>query len=149
MSTLDEAMMGVVDLTTTNIKGITGPTMLSICANAYEPLVIVHMDGRLEYGPNYDPDKAAQVFWEAVARWGPVGEATVETAAKAIRDEAAEAEVARLREALTAIAQGYPVEVSKDRYIMVENPKHQPDDGSNPFLLIDVAALQTGSKNDG
>ncbi len=39
--------------------------------------------------------------------------------------------------ALRAVAQGYPIETQDDRYIVVENPKYQPDDGSNPKLVID------------
>lgn len=32
------------------------------------PLVTIHPDGHLEYGPNYDPDEAARTFWDAVQR---------------------------------------------------------------------------------
>jgi hypothetical protein len=31
-------------------------------------LVIISQDGTLQYGPNYKPDEAAIVFWEAMAR---------------------------------------------------------------------------------
>jgi hypothetical protein len=32
------------------------------------PLVIISPDGTLQYGPNYKPDEAAMIFWEAMAR---------------------------------------------------------------------------------
>jgi hypothetical protein len=31
-----------------------------------QPTVTVHHDGRLEYGPGYQPDEAARLFWQAV-----------------------------------------------------------------------------------
>lgn len=31
-------------------------------------LVVIHADGTMEYGQGYDPDGAAMVFWEAMAR---------------------------------------------------------------------------------
>lgn len=33
--------------------------------------VAIHPDGRLEYGPDYQPDEAARTFWEAVQRFTP------------------------------------------------------------------------------
>ena len=42
---------------------------------------------------------------------------------------------------LKAIAEGYPTRGELDRYVIVDNPKYQPDDGSNPSLVIDVDAL--------
>lgn len=51
----------------------------------------------------------------------------------------------RLTEAqrgLRALAEGYRFEGSADdRYVFVENPGYQPDDGSSPNLTIDVFAL--------
>lgn len=35
-------------------------------SNNSEPLVSLKMDGTIEYGPNYTPDEAARVFWEAL-----------------------------------------------------------------------------------
>ncbi|WP_097865874.1 hypothetical protein [Streptomyces sp. rh34] len=35
------------------------------------PLVTIHPDGRLEYGPGYEPDEAARLFWDAMRRWAP------------------------------------------------------------------------------
>ena len=34
-------------------------------------LVKVYFDGRLEFGPNYTPDKTARIFWEAMAGYAP------------------------------------------------------------------------------
>ncbi len=42
---------------------------------------------------------------------------------------------------LAAIAQGYPVQGRDDRYIVVENPDYQPDNGSDPNLVLDTAVL--------
>lgn len=44
-------------------------------------------------------------------------------------------------DALNAIAQGYPITVADDRYIVVENPDYMEDRGDNPYLLIDVFNL--------
>lgn len=52
-----------------------------------------------------------------------------------------ETENTRLREALKAIAEGYAITVHDDRYITVDNPRYQPDNGSAPKLVIDTAAL--------
>lgn len=35
------------------------------------PLVTIHPDGRLEYGPGYEPDEAARQFWLAMQRYAP------------------------------------------------------------------------------
>lgn len=68
-------------------------------------------------------------------------ERTYETgrlAAEAIA--AKDAELAKLRDHMKLIAQGYLSEVRDDRYIVIENPEFQPDDGTNPFVVIDVMA---------
>lgn len=44
----------------------------------------------------------------------------------------------QLLAALRAIAEGYPVERSDDRYITVENPDYRPHDGSDPSICIDI-----------
>jgi hypothetical protein len=46
-------------------------------------------------------------------------------------------------EALQAIAEGYPMRVEQDRYIVVENPSFAPDNGAAPSLVIDTHALAT------
>jgi len=43
--------------------------------------------------------------------------------------------------ALRAIAGGYPIRLSGDRYIFVENPEFKPDNGQDPLLCIDVDLL--------
>lgn len=35
------------------------------------PLVTVHPDGRVEYGPDVDLDAAARTFWDTIGRWVP------------------------------------------------------------------------------
>lgn len=35
------------------------------------PLVTIHPDGTLDYGPGYTPDEAARCFWEALRRLAP------------------------------------------------------------------------------
>lgn len=35
------------------------------------PLVTIHPDGRLEYGPGYEQGEAARLFWEAMRQWAP------------------------------------------------------------------------------
>jgi|SRR5690348_2341492 len=37
-------------------------------------LVTIHLDGTIEYGKDYTPDKAAKVFWEALGRDMPCKE---------------------------------------------------------------------------
>jgi len=44
--------------------------------------------------------------------------------------------------ALMAIAEGNEIDVFMDRYIRVENPDFREDDGSDPYLTIDVAAFK-------
>lgn len=39
---------------------------LSICAGGFNPMVIIHPDGRIEYGEGYTPDAAAKIFWDAL-----------------------------------------------------------------------------------
>jgi len=54
------------------------------------------------------------------------------------------AERDRLRDVLPAlkvIAEGYPITVDQDQFIVVENPAYLPDDGSDPNIVIDVFAL--------
>lgn len=35
------------------------------------PLVTIHPDGTLDYGPGYTPDEAARCFWDALRRLAP------------------------------------------------------------------------------
>lgn len=45
-----------------------GQNDLVIRTSASRLLVCIKPDGSLEYGPEYHPDEAAQVFWEVMAR---------------------------------------------------------------------------------
>lgn len=36
-----------------------------------QPLVTINPDGRLEYGPGYEPDEAARLFWDAIQHFAP------------------------------------------------------------------------------
>lgn len=49
-----------------------------------------------------------------------------------------EAKPTKFLRALQAIAEGYVVAGKDDRYIVVANPKHREDDGSDKSLVIDV-----------
>lgn len=53
------------------------------------------------------------------------------------RDDAV-TELARMKSALKLIAEGYLVQVRDDRYVVIENPDFQPDNGSDPFIVIDT-----------
>lgn len=44
------------------------PGVMSIGTGRHGILVSINPDGSLEYGENYEPDEAARVFWEAMAR---------------------------------------------------------------------------------
>ena len=44
------------------------PPLISIMRADQNPLVTIHTDGRMEFGPDYEPDEAARVFWDAVQR---------------------------------------------------------------------------------
>ena len=50
------------------------PSMLQINGSHNEMLVAIKQDGTIEYGPNYTPDEAARVFWEAIAGYSPYKE---------------------------------------------------------------------------
>lgn len=42
---------------------------------------------------------------------------------------------------LELIAQGYPVKGEEDRFILVENPKYRPDNGANPYLVLNLPRI--------
>lgn len=54
------------------IKQPEPPTALTICPGG-KMMVTVHMDGRLEYGEDYNPDDAARIFWNAMRCHMPSG----------------------------------------------------------------------------
>jgi hypothetical protein len=51
----------------------------------------------------------------------------------------------KLSKTLKAIAEGYKIQTLDDRYILVENPDYRPDNGSDPYLLIDTFNLIEGN----
>jgi len=102
-----------------NISNTLGPSSITI-----QSLVTIRPNGVIEYGPDYTPDAAAKVFWEALGNSMPadrkrVGELQAEisrltenqllqdsaTAAVMERAEKAEAELSALR----SQPQGEPV----------------------------------------
>ncbi|MFC8986037.1 hypothetical protein [Streptomyces sp. NPDC057115] len=57
-------------LTTDQTAGITVappiPPTIVISGGDGTPMVKIHPNGTLEYGPNYDPNEAARRFWDAM-----------------------------------------------------------------------------------
>jgi hypothetical protein len=47
------------------------PPIVHITGTNGQPLVSIHPDGRTEFGEDYQPDEAAQAFWDAVQRLTP------------------------------------------------------------------------------
>jgi hypothetical protein len=43
------------------------PTIAILGEDGRTPLVTIHPNGTLEYGPDYTPDEAARAFWDALA----------------------------------------------------------------------------------
>lgn len=54
---------------------------------------------------------------------------------------------AELKNALKAIAEGHPIRCEDDRYIVVENPAFHQDDGSDPYIVIDVTEVADTLRN--
>lgn len=57
----------VMQITATNVTSAASITIPGTAG----PLVTIRPDGRLEYGPGYEPDEAARLFWDAMRRWAP------------------------------------------------------------------------------
>lgn len=53
--------------------GLTQPAPpdIIIASGDGGPLVTIHPNGELEYGPDYTPDEAARAFWDALRRLAP------------------------------------------------------------------------------
>ena len=49
----------------------------------------------------------------------------------------AEDENRKLRQMMKIIAEGYDVRADYDRYVIVKNPAHAPDNGIDPYLVWD------------
>lgn len=47
------------------------PQTITITGADNAPLVTIHPDGTLDYGPDYTPDAAAHAFWEAMRCYMP------------------------------------------------------------------------------
>jgi hypothetical protein len=47
------------------------PPRIVIPGDDGHPLVTIHPNGTLEYGPTYQPDEAAQQFWDALRHYMP------------------------------------------------------------------------------
>lgn len=45
------------------------PQTITITGADNAPLVTIHPDGTLDYGPDYTPDAAAHAFWDAMRRY--------------------------------------------------------------------------------
>lgn len=47
------------------------PDTITINGEDGQPLVTIHPDGQLDYGPGYTPDEAARRFWDAMRYYMP------------------------------------------------------------------------------
>lgn len=47
------------------------PPDITILGEDGAPLVTIHPNGELEYGPGYEPDEAARRFWDAIRHLAP------------------------------------------------------------------------------
>ena len=45
------------------------PALMIAYEDGERPLVTIHQDGTITYGPDYTPDKAAEAFFSAVAEY--------------------------------------------------------------------------------
>lgn len=50
------------------LRKLAGPGDLIIGTSAKRLLAVIKANGQIEFGPEYRPDEAAQVFWRALAR---------------------------------------------------------------------------------
>lgn len=58
----------VPDTTAENLRAQVQPGDLVIGTSRERVLAIIKADGQVEFGPDYKPDEAAMVFWEAMGR---------------------------------------------------------------------------------
>lgn len=67
------ALTGKITMTNTDIQAvqIAPPPTISMQASNGRMLWAIHPDGRMEFSDEYQPDEAAQAFWDAVQRWAP------------------------------------------------------------------------------
>jgi hypothetical protein len=53
------------------VQIVQPPDTITINGEDGQPLVTIHSNGELEYGPNYTPDEAARTFWDALRHLAP------------------------------------------------------------------------------
>jgi len=57
--------------------------------------------------------------------------------------------ITTVRAALVAMAEGAPYEFNDEGFLVVGNPDHAPDQGTDPFIVVDVYALGSPPSEDG
>ena len=63
----EEPLPRTSSIPTTTIPAITYPKNLVITSEKLGTMVTISMeDGSITYGPNYKPDEAAKIFWDAL-----------------------------------------------------------------------------------
>jgi hypothetical protein len=88
------------------------PPIIAVHGDDNTLMIAIHPDGHLEYGPSYQPDDAARLFWAAVeqharnAQYGAPMNARVNAHLRA--GEEAEHKVARLDQMATAWLERLP-----------------------------------------
>ena len=60
-----------VDLESMTIAVDNPPNIFTINGENCEPLVTLHLDGNIEYGPSYTPNESAKIFWSAMCGYAP------------------------------------------------------------------------------
>lgn len=114
---------GPMFIAKTDVEAITiaPPPIVRITGNNGQPVVTVHHDGRLEYGPGYQPDEAARQFWDAVEQlsrniqYGAPLNASIN--AQLAAGQAAEWKVKRLDEMAQAWADRLPETIRRDTVV--------------------------------
>ncbi|MFD9004437.1 hypothetical protein ACFV0T_26350 [Streptomyces sp. NPDC059582] len=113
------------DLQDVCITAATVPSSVFAIPNARQkPLVTIRPDGRLEFGEHYQPDEAAQAFWEAVQRFAPTQMEQQFGKPLAARVDAelaagrrAQKQVERLDQMATAWKERLPETISRDTVV--------------------------------
>lgn len=109
------------DQITGNVIRLTPTPIFEARGHNGQPIVTVHHDGHLEYGPGYQPDHAARQFWDAVEQharniqYGAPMNATINAHLKA--GEEAERKVQRLDQMATAWKERLPETINRDTVV--------------------------------
>lgn len=69
MSTDPEAWAVSAQLTQSMSFADYEPPTIVINGMDRQPLVTINPDGTLDYGPDYNPDEAARIFWDSLRRY--------------------------------------------------------------------------------